>query len=120
MVLSKQAYSVGKLDIYTKIKNNYGFEKYLNSLSFPYRRDITRLRISAHRLNIEIGRYARIDRADRLCSKCTLGVLGDKIHFLLECPAFNATSESLIRLVNENCKQCMAMNRFDKYFWLVN
>ena len=85
----KQAYSVGKLDTYTKIKNHFGFEKYLNSLSFPYRRDITRLRISSHRLSIEIGRYARLDRTDRLCSKCTLGVLGDEIHFLLECPAFN-------------------------------
>ena len=117
---AKQAYSVGKLDTYTKIKNHFGFEKYLNSLSFPFRRDITRLRISSHRLSIEIGRYARIDRTDRLCSKCTLGVLGDEIHFLLECPAFNVTRESLIGLVNEKCKQFMAMIRFDKYFWLVN
>ena len=114
---AKQAYSVGKLDTYTKIKNHFGFEKYLNSLSFAYRRDITRLRISSHRLSIEIGRYARIDRTDCLCSKCTLGVLGDEIYFLLECPAFNVTRESLIRLVNE---KFMAMIRFDKYFWLVN
>ena len=42
------------------------------------------------------------------------------MHFLLECPAFNVTRESLIRLVNETCKQFMAMIRFDKYFWLVN
>ena len=62
---AKQAYSVGKLDTYTKIKNHVGFEKYLNSLSFPFRRDITRLRISSHRFSIEIGRYARIDRTDR-------------------------------------------------------
>ena len=46
--------------------------------------------------------------------------LGDEIHFLLECPAFNVTRESLIRLVNEKCKQFMTMIRFDKYFWLVN
>ena len=32
---AKQAYSVGKLDTYTKIKNNFGFEKYLTSLGFP-------------------------------------------------------------------------------------
>ena len=70
----------------------------------------TRLRISSHRLSIEVGRYARIIRAVRLCSKCSLGVLGDEMHFLLECPAFNATSESLIKLANENCKQIMVMN----------
>ena len=63
---AKQAYSVGKLDTYTKIKNHFCLEKYLNSLSFPYRRDITRLRISSHSLSIEIERYARIDRTDRL------------------------------------------------------
>ena len=114
---AKQAYAVGKLDTYTKIKNNFGFEKYLNSLSFPYRRDVTRLHTSSHRLSIEVGRYAR---DDRLCSKCTLGVLEDEIHFLLECPTFNVTRESLIRLLNEKCKQFMAMIRFDKYFWLVN
>ena len=85
----KQTRSVGKLDLYTNVTSIFGFEKYLNHLSFPYGRDITRLRISSHKLNIEIGRYARLDRADHLCSKCSLGVLGDEIHFLLEYPAFN-------------------------------
>ena len=54
--------------------------------------------------------------ADRLRFKCKLGVLGDEIHFLLECPAFNITRKPLIRLVNEKYKQFMVMNRFDKYF----
>ena len=85
--LRKQC-SVGKLDTYTKIKCNFGFENYLNSENFALRRDITRFRISSHRLNIEIGRYARIDRADRLCTICSLGVLGDEIHLLLACPTF--------------------------------
>ena len=47
----KQKYLVGKLDTYTKIKCNFGFEKYLNTQDFPHRRGITRLRISAHRLD---------------------------------------------------------------------
>ena len=58
---------MGKLDTYTKIKCNFRIEKYLNTEIFAYRRDVTRLRISSHRLNIEVGRYAKIDRADRLC-----------------------------------------------------
>lgn len=118
--LAKQSYSIGKLDSYTKTKNNFGFENYLDSLSFPYRRDLTRLRISSHRLNIEIGRYARIDRENRLCTNCTLGVLGDEIHFLLECPAFSITRESLFRLAEEKCQHFKDMARFDKYFWLLN
>ena len=77
----KQECSVGKLDNYTKVKSSFGFKKYLSLLNFPFRRDITRLRISSHKLNIETGRYARIDRVDRLCTKCSHGVLGDEIHF---------------------------------------
>ena len=57
----KQTCSVDKLDLCSNVKSSFGFEKYLKHLSFPYRRDITRLRISSHKLNIEIGRYARVD-----------------------------------------------------------
>ena len=81
----KQTCSVGKLDLYTNVKIIFGCEKYLNHLSFPYRRAITRLRISSRKLNIEIG-YARVDRADRLYSECSLRVLDDEKLFLLECP----------------------------------
>ena len=48
-----EAYSVGKLDTSTKIKNNFGFEKYLNTSLVCV--------ISSHRLSIEVGRYARTD-----------------------------------------------------------
>ena len=51
--------SVGKLDKYTKLKCNFGIEKYLNTENFAYRRDVTRLRISSQKLNIEVGRYAK-------------------------------------------------------------
>ena len=70
----KQKYSVGKLDTYTKIKCSFDFEKHLNIQNFPHRRNITRLRILAHRLAIEIGRCGKLDRADRLCSKCSLDI----------------------------------------------
>ena len=80
----------------------------------------TMLRISAHRLDIEIGRYAKLDTADRLCSKCSLDVLGDEIHFLIECPTLNATREALISLVHDKCRNFVGMNNFTKYFWLLN
>ena len=116
----RQTYTVGKLDSYTKIKYNFGFEKYLSTLSFPYRRDLTRLRISSHRLSIEAGRYARIDRSDRLCTKCTMGVLGDEMHFLVDCPAYNTERVPFFSLVGEKCKNFMLMNNSDKFFWLLN
>ena len=96
---------MGKFDLYTNVKSTFSFEKYLKHLSFPYRRYITRLRISSHKLNIEIGIYASVDRANRLCSKCSLGVLGDEVHFfLLKCPAFNTSRKSFIGLASDICK----------------
>ena len=48
-------------------------------------RNLTKLRISAHKLQIKIGRYARpkIQRQNRLCSSCN--VLEDELHFILYC-----------------------------------
>ena len=53
---AKQSLSVGKLDTYTRIKSNFGFEKYLSSLHFNHRKDLTRLHISSHRLSVEFNR----------------------------------------------------------------
>ena len=48
-----------KLRTYCLFKRKFEYEKYLNmQKDFNKRRNITKLRISAHRLEIEIGRYA--------------------------------------------------------------
>lgn len=117
---TKQSLAIGKLDTYTKIKSNFGFEKYLSSLPFTHRKDLTRLRISSHRLNIELGRYARIERSDRICSKCSMDVIGDEIHFMLECPAYKTSREPLFTAVVKSCRNFNMMNNFNKYFWLLN
>ena len=44
--------------LYTKLKLNYSEESYLSAITYhKYRSAITRLRISAHFLPIEMGRY---------------------------------------------------------------
>lgn len=117
---TKESLAIGKLDTYTRIKNSFGFEKYLSSLHFTHRKDLTRLRISSHRLNIETGRYAGIERSDRICSKCSMGVLGDEIHFMLECPTYQAFREPLLTYVVNNCRNFNMMSNSNKYFWLLN
>ena len=51
---------------------------------------------------------------------CSLGVLGDEIHFLLKCPNYSSLRESLIRLIHDECKNFITMDSFTKYFWLLN
>ena len=74
------------------------------------------VRISSYILDTDIGRYAKLDRADHLCTKCSLGVLGDEIHFLIVCPALNATRQPLVSLVHDKCKKFVGMNSFFFFF----
>ena len=66
-----------------------------------YRRALTRLRVSAHKLNIEIGRQRRpyIPRHQRLCLYCNCGDIDDEIHFLLKCNFHAEARHSLFQLI---------------------
>ena len=44
---------------------------------------ITRFRLGSHNLPIETGRWSRIPRENRLCSRCN--VMGDEYHFVFHC-----------------------------------
>ena len=75
-------YSEGKLRTYTTFKVHFGFENYLSVIgNFEHRRCLTKLRISAHRLHIETGRYHGIPPHQRLCEQCDSGEVEDEIHF---------------------------------------
>ena len=48
---------ISKLSFFNIVKPEFGYEKYLSLLPRSIRCDVTRLRISAHTLKIERGRY---------------------------------------------------------------
>ena len=56
-------------------------------LSKPYSFMFTRLRLSSHSMPIELGRYHRIKRENRLCSICN--EIGDERHYLYRYPTIN-------------------------------
>ena len=76
-----------KLDFYFSIKKNFGFESYLDSIELGSRVHMTKLRLSAHCLPVEILRYSKQypNREDRTCNICEMNVLGDENHYLLDC-----------------------------------
>ena len=54
-----------------------------------YRKSLSRFRLSSHRLEVEIGRWAKpnkIPYQNRKYKVCN--VLEDEFHFLLECPLY--------------------------------
>jgi hypothetical protein len=63
-----------ELRTYTTFKVHFGFEHYLSVIgNFEHRRCLTKLRISAHRLHVETGRYQGIPPHQRLCGQCDSG-----------------------------------------------
>jgi len=44
-----------------------------------------RMRISDHVLEIETGRYNKINREQRICRQCHLNVIEDEGHFFFHC-----------------------------------
>ena len=65
-------------------------EPYLKLQNIEYRNALRDIRISTHKLNIELGRYENIERSQRLCKTCDMKVTESEEHFLLECPTYEA------------------------------
>ena len=61
-------------------------------IDFKYRKEITKCRISNHRLNIEVGRYKNVVRPLRVCTLCDHDDIEDEFHIILKCPFYSDTS----------------------------
>ena len=63
---------------------------------------LCRFRVSAHRRNVESGRYRNIKREDGLCTCCK--VVESEKHFLLECARYSHIRQTfLVKLLNNKC-----------------
>ena len=72
-------------EFYLSFKSHFIIEPYLLRLKPINRMFITKLRLSNIRFPIETGRWRNIPIANRLCSKCTTGMIGDEFHYLFVC-----------------------------------
>ena len=94
-----------QLEFYKHVKSEFGKEMYLDTVhNHKDRNSLTRLRISAHRLEIELGRRSGIPRQNRTCKWCTRNSLTNEIedesHFLNVCSSNNNIRNILISKVN--------------------
>ena len=74
-----------RLGILLDLKDTFEISSYLKLSKFPIHRiAMTKLRISAHRLPIETGRYEQIPREKR---NCPFGCqqIGDEQHYIFQC-----------------------------------
>ena len=86
-----------KLRTYCTFKNpNFSREKYLDlNIQIHKRKHFSKLRISAHDLQIEKGRYNKTPLERRLCNFCRQSVVEDEFHFMLKCDLYAAERQAL-------------------------
>lgn len=107
-----------KLRTYRIFKSEFSYEPYLDFLDNQREKRIafTKLRTSAHKLNIEQGRYKKVPLEDRLCSMCN--ILEDEFHFVLKCKINETLREDMIRNMIEIFPDFSQLSD-DEKFWLL-
>ena len=89
-----------KMKTLNLLKKAPGREPYLKEVTnIKHRKALTKLRLSAHRLEIETGRYSDTLAENRFCVHCQSkgrDVVEDEIHFLINCPMYRNLREIML------------------------
>ena len=81
---------------YALFKDNANAAKFLSILSGPSARTMIKFRSGNHKLPIEVGRWNDTDLQERKCNLCQTSSIGDEMHYILECPFFQAQRKALV------------------------
>ena len=113
-----------KLRSYRSYKNTFQQEEYLTLRSKVQRGDFSRLRLSAHKLQIEIGRYGkkgeRKDPQDRLCLHCVNNECEDEFHFVMKCTLYEDLRTNLFTYVRSKFPVFNDYNEDTQFIWLMS
>ena len=67
----------------------FQYQKYMDVLIAKYGKSLSCLRLSSHRFEVEVGRWAKPNKVPYENRKCKIcNILEDEFHFLLECPLY--------------------------------
>ena len=96
--------SGSKLRTYALFKKEPGLENYLTELkNVSVRQQVTKFRLSNHRLAIETGRHDGLKIEERVCSFCP-GKIEDEAHFLFQCLTFRHLRQRYLEPIIENIR----------------
>ena len=92
--------SGSKMKTLNVLKKAPGREQYLTEITnSKHRCALTKLRLSAHQLEIETGRYNNTLAENRFCTYCKFEgreVVEDEVHFLIICPMHKNLRENML------------------------
>ena len=104
-----------KLRTYIQVKHEFGLENYIMvEKNFKRRQHMAKLRISAHPLRIESGRYCRppLPPEQRVCQYCDSDAVENEEHFLLDCSLYTDERGELLQTLNAYWIGCMSIKFF--------
>ncbi len=106
---------------YKLFKSSLVKEDYLNIKNAKLRRAITKFRISAHRLAIELVRYNKppLPPEERICTACPNKPIEDEQHFILECHKYDTDRKRLVEEVKKRCSNFRYLDKQDKFVYLM-
>ena len=108
-----------KLRTYALIKESIGREDYLKDIrNTKHRQMLTKLRLSNHRLMIELGRHKKLPKEERVCQICHGGI-EDEIHFMTKCRPLEKLREPLIASCYEIRPHFGYFSDEEKYIFLM-
>ena len=106
-----------KLRFYKTFKSCFKTEPYIDMVhSRNQRSNLTRVRTSAHTLEVELLRYRvpPVPYSERYCRYCTIQVPGDEIHFLNFCETFRNKRQCFLGKLSGINKSIYDLNPTDQ------
>ena len=110
-----------KLRTYCKFKFIFQQEKYLDNIKeLSNRSTLARFRISAHKLEIERGRYTIPKTAveNRICKQCNCEAVEDEEHLLIKCNKYSFARNTFFSNINN--KFFPELSDRNKFIWLLS
>jgi len=111
-----------KMRTYNVFKNSFVMEDYLSLKNEHFRKALTKLRISAHTLAIEKGRYTipPTPAIDRICKHCPGRRIEDEYHFLMDCKKFSSERNKLFNFIEKACPQFKNIDDNNKFIYMMS
>ena len=88
--------------------SSFQYKTYLDMLNITkYRKNLSRLRLSSHRVEVEAGRWTKVNKTpyeNRKCKNCD--VLDDEFHFVMECSLYGDLRKKLLKGIIGRGRKC--------------
>ena len=109
-----------KLRLFGKLKTDKGLSPYLQFVTHrKHKQALSKLRLSAHPLMIEVGRYSNISENERYCPFCN-GLPENETHFLLHCNAYKNERLEFNKVMSTQFPIYSEMDDSEKTYTILN